>query len=472
MFQSTKITRTSEKNTRTIQKLAADRSGSATVIFGIGAVAIIGFAGVAIDYGRVLKVRTTLQVAIDNGVLAAARQRALEQSDAEAFLQAYIKQNWKAPFGSNIVTSSLTDVGKNGIRGDAETSVPMAFMQLLGTKSVSVKATAQGAFGQRPTEVALVLDTTGSMTGGKLADLQAAAKGLIDAAYADPQAKSKIKFAIAPFSDHVNVGIAARSKAWMSVPADYSATTNQCSTTTPVISKSGCSMQTLTGYNDGIPFTYQTEVCSSYTYGAPVTTCGPQTVDYKFYGCVGSRTHPLDVQQPLADASKPVPGLLNVKCNSEITRLTDDKSKLFDNINSFVAQNETYIASGLIWGWRLVSHEAPFADGANPAAGVATRKTIVLMTDGSNTRSPTYPEHFGWDSNQANTLTAELCASIKKANVEIYAIAFNVTDTTSQNLLKSCATGAPYYHNATSTAELMASFKAIGANLSVVTLTR
>jgi Flp pilus assembly protein TadG len=454
------------------RQLSADCSGGVTILFGLCIFALIGSVGLAIDYGRVLKVRTTLQTTIDSGVLSAARQRAIQQTGAEAFLQTYIKENWKFPFGSQVVSATLTDVGQNGVRGDAESVVPMAFMQLLGTKTVSVKATAQGAFGQRPTEVALVLDTTGSMAGSKLSDLQSAAKGLINAAYVDPAAASKIKFAIAPFSDYVNVGIAARANAWLSVPADYSSTTNQCSTTSPVIAKSGCSIQTLTGYNDGLPYTYQSEVCTSYTYGPPVTTCGPQTVDYKFYGCVGSRTYPLDVQQARADASKPVPGLLNAWCNSEVTRLTNDKSKLFGSIDGFVAQNETYLAAGLIWGWRLVSHEAPFADGTNPASGVATRKAIVLMTDGANTRSPTYPEHYGSDATQANSLTTELCANIKKANVEIYAIAFNVTDTTSLNLLKSCATGTPYFYNANSTTELLASFKAIGSSLSVVALTR
>jgi Flp pilus assembly protein TadG len=453
-------------------RLRANTSGSVTIIFALAAVSLIGFAGVAIDYGRILKVRTSLQAAIDNGVLAAARQRSLQTTDAEAYLQAYIRENWKAPFGSQAATATLTDLGTNGIRGDAATVVPMSFMQLLGRKTASVTASAQGAFGQRPTEVALVLDTTGSMAGAKLADLQSAAKGLIDAAYLDPQAASKIKFSIAPFSDYVNVGIAARAKPWLSVPADYSATTNVCRTDTPVIAKSGCSMQTFTGYNDGVPYTYQSEVCTSYTYGPPVTTCGPQTVDYKFYGCVGSRTYPFDVQQVRADAGKPVPGLLNVGCNSEVTRLTNDKSVLFSSIDGFIAQNETYIAAGLIWGWRLLSHESPFADGANPATGVSTRKTIVLMTDGSNTRSPNYPEHWDWNTTLGNALTAELCSNIKMANVEIYAIAFNVTDAASLNLMKSCATGTPYFYNANSTAQLLASFQAIGASLSVVTLTR
>ena len=448
------------------------RDGGVMITFAFCIIALVGAAGLAIDYGRISKVRFALQTALDNGILAAATRKSLKKHDAGAFLTAYMDENWKYPFGSTKAVADLDESGPNGIKGTAETVVPMTLMRVLGFKTVVVKAIAHSSFGAQPTEVAMVLDTTGSMSGSKLSDLQTAAKGLITAAYSDAEAKAKIKFAIAPFADHVNVGMAYRTSAWLSVPADYSTTSNVCNTVTPVTSKSGCSMQTVTGYNDGKPYTYETEVCTSYTYGPPVTTCGPQTVDYKWYGCVGSRPYPLDTKQARADASQQVPGLMNVGCNSPITRLTNDESALFASIDGFVAQAETYIASGLIWGWRLVSHEAPFADGADPAAGVATRKVIVLMTDGTNTRSPNYPTH--WDNNTAvaNTLTKELCASVKSAKIDIYTIAFSVSDPDSLDVMKKCASGGTYFFDAKNTSDLMASFQAIGASLSVIALTR
>jgi Flp pilus assembly protein TadG len=448
------------------------RDGGVMITFGLVLVALVGMAGLAIDYGRINKVRFALQGALDNGVLAAATRKALDKPDAEDFLDAYMKENWKFPFGSTKAIATLSDAGKNGVIGNAETTVPMTLMRVLGFKNVTVRAIAQSSFGSKPTEVALVLDTTGSMAGTKLADLQTAAKGLINAAYKDADAKDKIRFAIAPFADYVNVGTTYRKESWLSVPADYSATSTVCTTDAPLISKSGCSMQTLTGYNDGTPYTYVSEVCTSYVYGPPVTTCGPQTVDYKWYGCVGSRNYPLDARQARADASQQVPGLMNVGCNSPITRLTNDKDALFSSIDGFVAQAETYIASGLIWGWRLVSHEAPFADGVDPSSGKSARKVIVLMTDGTNTRSPDYPTHWGNDTAAANALTKELCASAKSARIDIYTIAFNVSDPASLDLMQKCASGATYFFDAKNTSDLIGSFEAIGASLSVIALTK
>ena len=53
------------------------------------------------------------------------------------------------------------------------------------------------------------------------------------------------------------------------------------------------------------------------------------------------------------------------------------------------------------------------------------------MTDGANTRSPTYPGHDGGDAALANALTSETCTNMKaKPNVTIYTIAFEVTDPT------------------------------------------
>jgi Flp pilus assembly protein TadG len=449
------------------------RGGNIMMTFAFALIALLGMVGLAVDYGRMTKVRLSLQTALDNGMLAAATRKSLNQDDAATFLDAYMKENWKKPFGSSKPDVVMTSAGKNGLSGTATTVIPMTFMNVVGIKSSMISASARSGFGLKNTEVAMVLDTTGSMAGSKLTDLQSAAKSLITAAYTDPEAKDKIKFAIAPFADYVNVGMSYRTASWMSVPADYSVTDpNVCTTTKPLLSKSGCTTTTAYWNNDGTIVPYTTETCTSYIYGPETTTCGPQTTDYKWYGCVGSRAYPLDTTQARADGTQKVPGLMNTGCNSPIQRLTNDKAKLFSSIDSFVAQAETYVAAGLIWGWRLVSHEAPFADGVNPASGTPVRKVIVLMTDGTNTRSPTYPEHWGGDTALANTLTKELCNSVKAGKVEIYAIAFGVTDPVALDLIKTCASSPPYFFDAKNTSDLMASFQAIGSSLSVVSLTR
>ena len=63
----------------------------------------------------------------------------------------------------------------------------------------------------RNIEVALVLDTTGSMAGQKIIDLRAAAKDLVDIVVQDIQTPWYSKVAVVPYSMAVNVDTYANS---------------------------------------------------------------------------------------------------------------------------------------------------------------------------------------------------------------------------------------------------------------------
>jgi Flp pilus assembly protein TadG len=47
-------------------------AGNVMITFAFAIIVVTGFAGLAIDYGRITKVRYALQTALDNGLLAAA----------------------------------------------------------------------------------------------------------------------------------------------------------------------------------------------------------------------------------------------------------------------------------------------------------------------------------------------------------------------------------------------------------------
>jgi von Willebrand factor type A domain len=171
---------------------------------------------------------------------------------------------------------------------------------------------------------------------------------------------------------------------------------------------------------------------------------------------------------PVADASNPVPGVMNAWCPGQIQRLTNVASDVQSQISAMTAGGETYIASGLIWGWRVLSPHAPFADGA--AYNTATKKIMVLMTDGANTHSPNYPDHEGTDVPTGNSLTAQVCTNIKAAGIDLYVIAFTVTDQTALSMLQACATGPVYFYNTNTIADLTSAFQTIGTSLTQVRL--
>jgi Flp pilus assembly protein TadG len=447
--------------------LAADTRGSVSIITALSIIALMGMVGLAIDYNRITSARQELQTLADTALIAAATS-ARSNSDPQTAADTSLSVNWTTKPRQSTASIVIADPGNNELEGVASTTLPMTFSRVLGYKSVDISVKASVVYGQGSVELALVLDTTGSMQGQPLFDLQSATKTLLDNAYAPSGAADKVKVAIVPFAQYVNVGVSNRNKPWMSVPSNSSATSNVCTTTSPITGTSNCVTKTATAYNDGVPYTYTYQDCQ-YTYGPPVTTCGPQTSTSTWNGCAGSRSYPQDNDAKVA-SGQPVPGVMDVSCGTEMLRLTKDRSDIDNKIASFAAGGETFIPAGLVWGWRAISPDAPFADATAYAGSTAARKAIVLMTDGANTKSPNYPDHEGSDANKANQLMAETCAAIKAQKITLYTVAFNVTDQAAKDRLSACASSPTQFFDAPSASQLSSAFQKIGQTLAALYL--
>jgi Mg-chelatase subunit ChlD len=448
-------------------RLAGDVSGSVSIIAALSLIGLMGMAGLAIDYGRITSTRQELQTMADAALIAAATS-ARSNQDPQTAADVSLSSNWATKRRESTAAIVISSLPNNELEGLASTQLPMTFSRLLGWQKVDISVKASVVYGQSSVELALVLDTTGSMIGQPLSDLQTATKTLLDNAYAPPGATDKVKVAVVPFAQYVNVGTSNRGKAWMSVPADTSTTSNQCTTSSPVIGVSNCTTKTATGYNDGVPYTYTYQDCT-YQYGPPVTTCGPQTSTTSWNGCAGSRNYPKD-NDATVTASQPVPGVMNTWCGTEMLRLTKDRTAIDSTISSFAAGGETYIPAGLLWGWRAISPDAPFADGAAYSGAASAKKAIVLMTDGANTKSPNYPDHEGSDATKANQLMAETCTAIKAKKITVYTVAFNVTDQAAKDRLSACASSPSQFFDAPSASQLSAAFQKIGQTLAALYL--
>lgn len=252
----------------------------------------------------------------------------------------------------------------------------------------------------------------------------------------------------------------------MDVPND--STANVCWEERPLISSTNCRTVPYTYYADGVRYDTTTTQCDD-VYGAPVQKCGPQTTAWN--GCVGSLAPPKDMSV-IADSSSRVPGLMNRWCNSPLLRLTNDQTAIRSKIDQFVANGDTYLPSGLLWGWRVLSPSEPFADGSPKSGPTKARKVLVLMTDGVNTLSANAPYHEETVRPTADKLTADLCAAIKADGVEIFTVAYEVTDNDVKNLLKECASSPPVFFDAANGGELKDAFKKMGAALGGVRITR
>ena len=443
----------------TARKFCASETGSIAVPFAIGLSVLLGASGYAIDLALHVKGKEAVQDVADAASLAAALSTDADQGE----LDAIASDVFAAHFGES-GRDFVAGVSRDGDRVtvQAQASVPTTFSRLFGINTMDVNVASTSVYSERKLDISLVLDTTDSMSfDGKIDDLKVAAGNLIDTI--ERLDGEKVRVSVTPFAQHVNVGTSRRNSEWLSVPADRVRPSEYtCNTTRPVIARTNCRFEPRTTTRDGVRTTFQKKVCD-VTRGEPVTNCAwraPRAETWN--GCVGSRQSPLDLKAAYDGAR--IPGLLNKPCGSEIQTLTSDMNAVRNTVNSLSTRGETYLPSGLLWGWRQLDRSAPLTVAAPASAG---DRILVLMTDGENTKSklPGQDAHRGNSKADADARTAQLCDAVKASEVTIYTIAFQVDDGATRNLLQDCASSSSNFFRARNAQELVAAFDAIGDSL-------
>lgn len=469
---------------RALRNYLNNTAGNTAIMMALAAIPLMLAAGAAVDMVRANNTRTVLQSAADAAALAGAMSGKTGEEDLKAIVEDYLKAN----HAENVLTNvkkikQKLNTSKRTFSVEINGKLDTAFMFLGGITNMEIGAYAEVELGGNGLEVVLALDNTESMNyEGRMPALKTAAKSLVDTVLdAGSSSGAYVRIGVVPFSNYVNVGLANRSKSWIDVPADSSDTVPNCNTTYPDATKTNCRMETYTGYADGVPQTYTTEVCD-WNYGTPVTTCnGTYTYEYKWQGCVGSRDSNRDVR--IDSLSNKYPGIIKAywgyqeNCAKPITMLTNNKAALNDAIDAMVGVGNTYIAPGVLWGWNMLDSSEPLT-GAKTKSWMKTNKgtkALVVMTDGDNTLSPhsiTYKFHEGNDINLANQKTADTCANAKKDGIQVYTVAFKVTNTTAKDILKNCASQADMAFTADDATALNSAFNDIAKSLVATRLTK
>lgn len=503
-----------EKHRKSIHRFRRARSGSVAIIFSLSVIPLLLGVGAAVDYSNALRIRAKLQTAVDSAALAAAMTQPsptdvnfwnnafnsavdtcggwgganvnlwaffscvnaaydelTRTGPAKEAAKRYVKTQMASVPNIDEPVVTVTMDTNSVVNVYASTKQNTLVMKAFGKDAVTVGAKAEAMRGSGKLEVALVLDTTGSMSGAKLTTLKSAATQLVYDIYALPQAMSRVKISLVPFAKYVNIGTAQKGAAWLSGSEDLPvAVPAHCDNTYPNRTYNDPYWVNKVCYNDGSPYDCSYMAYATIVDGAAVQVCYPDTVRTdRWYGCVGSRAYPLDLSADV-NASNPVPAFRETTCSQQLVRLTSSYWNVISGISTLTASGETYIPAGLLWGWRTLSPNLPFADGN--ATSEDLQKIIVMMTDGMNTLSPSYPQHDGTDAATANTLTAQTCANIKAEGIRIYSVAFSVTDPTIKNVLRSCASSPDNFYDAATTSDLTDAFTRIGKMISAVRLSK
>jgi Putative Flp pilus-assembly TadE/G-like len=187
-------------------------------------------------------------------------------------------------------------------------------------------------------------------------------------------------------------------------------------------------------------------------------------------------------------------------CAEPILPLTDTRADIDGAgtgiMEKLVATGATNIPAGAVWGWRVVSPDAPFTEAIGPGeTGPGStvfedwQKAVVIMTDGENwfgsrnTHWGSSLSAFGYEieermgdgvdqtnamENEADNKILRICRRMKEDNVLVYTIVFDVNvGSTIENIFKSCASAptAPYFFNAPDGDELATAFGDIADDL-------
>lgn len=428
-----------------------DRRGGAAMTFALAVVPVAFVSLVLLDYSRASNARQALQENIDAATLIAARSTAVEADAIDAIGDKALK----AQMPANAGIDGLTADTKGRITG--ATFVPNG-TTISGTVNATIAPLAAGLFLSGPIkitaksevvrsvnklEIAMVLDTTGSMQGTKIKNLREAAEDFIDTMEEAAERSTEtdpVKISIVPFSSTVRVAAPLDMgnyntttftmtglPTWLdgrgrAISWDKEIFTLASSSTTRVdrfkllkqldVSWGGCVEARKAPYDvqDTAPSTSTVD-----TLFTPYFAPDEADTDYKYLDFGNSSNNYLNdgpskntllsalgaltggltnfrglqglVSKYSSGASITGGGGPNDGCVQErITRLSTDFDALRASVKKFQASGETNIPMGLAWGWHTLSPNLPFADGK--AYGTAkTTKIIVLMTDGDNTMS-------------------------------------------------------------------------------------
>lgn len=190
----------------------------------------------------------------------------------------------------------------------------------------------------------------------------------------------------------------------------------------------------------------------------------------------------------------------NRACPTEVLPLTNDKTAVLNRIANLTYWNGggTIVSEGLMWGWRTLSPNLPYATGLPYAP--TNQKVIVLMSDGKNelaengrassgdiSGSPVYSDFTSYGflrggrfpdetfSGAVSYLDDRLrtaCANAKAKGVMIYTVLFRETDPTAVSNMRNCASAPDKAFTAANGADLATAFGAIGSSISKLRLVK
>lgn len=485
-----------------LKRGAEDQRGVAAVFFAVSLLLLVPLTLGLVDVYMSTTQRGQLQDALDSATLYVARSTETDAAKIKTMGYGALMANMKLMPGQTVAAYDFKLIDGRKVVSSAAITPP-GFSPAIWDQQ-NLRASSEVTRNSVNLEVAIVLDTTGSMS-SQMTNLRQAAKDLVDLVVNDVQTPYYSKAALIPYSVGVNAGAYANTvrgalrqpttitKITAANPAvvtsnnhglvngekvfisDVSGMKSGSSTlngaeytvsgaTTNTFELQGKSTSGWTAYSSGGRAFCVAAGCQMYSFtnasnspkrfwGRP---CVTERVGSEQYTDAPPSTALLGRNYAGTETSE---GSSNTGCKSgEIIPLTSTKQTLKDGIDDLDSYGYTAGHIGMAWGWYMLSPQwkALWTGKSEPAAYGApeTVKVAILMTDGafniSYCNGVISKDSDAGSSDEINcnatngdpfAQALKLCTNMKAKGIVIYTVGFNVSsDKDVVKLLEDCAT--------------------------------
>lgn len=406
--------------------------GNVTLFTTLAAIPFVAAVGAGVDYARISRETTALQVAVDSALLAiitsersnlkdlTAAQKTARLKEIEAMAEEYLVRNYSAEQGNPNEVEAKVVIDGDVVTMTAEHELPMTLMSFLGTPLTKITIKSEAVREKEaitPVEIALVMDTTGSMGSTYMNQAKTAARNLLTTLYGgsktDKKENPNLRVSLVPFAAAVRLNQNAYDfdLSWIDTTGASSVSRLNFSDSSwhnykawqslANVSWNGCVEARPRGsapfnynVNDAPPVSGDTLFVPYFAPDEPTfsgSTGSPGYFDNSYINNSGTPNERTGMTSTISSSTnsqtynsnasvlldrqknvnKYVNKTINTEANSDygpwyncaasaVVPMTYNRSKIEDGITAMSAAGNTLIPEGLAWGWRTLSPGAPF----------------------------------------------------------------------------------------------------------------
>lgn len=489
-----------------LRTFVRDTRGNVAMVFSLMLVPVVVMGGGAVDFNQAMNARARLAESLDAAALAVGSSPNLLPQDAVSLAQAIVAANYPAyEIGDLGPVNVQIDDTNNIVILSGTSRVQTAFLGLIGIEHLTVDWETEVRRARTALELVMVLDNTGSMSGSKISALRDAALLLTDILHDNADDPDMLEIGLVPFSSTVNVGTQFERAWWLDpdgISPNHSNNFYPDANRWDVIdsmqyeSWDGCveARDIPLDIEDVAPSPSDPDTLF-LPYFAPdePSYYSGYSNSYMSDG-TGSSNQLFRLMNSYKYAGvNPSGAASNWGCTARpVTPLTQSRAVIDNAIGNMIASGTTNIPIGISWGVRVLSPQEPFTEG-NPYDDDENIKAMVILTDGENVINGrgniNYSDYSGYGyiregrlglvtssswalRNALNERTAAACAYARDQGIRVYTITFQVSSSTTQDMMRDCASHPSLYFNSPSNEALRDAFELIAGDLVNLRLSR